>query len=103
MELTLENGRKRLVDHVLLATGYRVAISRYEFLSPQLLAFISTVNGYPRLNSQFESSVQGLHFLGAPAGWSFGPLMRFIAGAEFTARTVSHAILASRDQKWRNA
>src|SRR5260370_42379420 len=59
MELTLNNGSKRRVDHVLLATGYRVDISRYEFLSPQLLAFISTVNGYPRLNSQFESSVQG--------------------------------------------
>jgi FAD-dependent urate hydroxylase len=103
LELTLSNGSKRLVDHVLLATGYRVDISRYEFLSPQLLAAISTVNGYPRLNSRFESSVPGLHFLGAPAGWSFGPLMRFIAGAEFTARTVSRGILASRNQNWRDA
>jgi cation diffusion facilitator CzcD-associated flavoprotein CzcO len=103
MELTLNNGSKRLVDHVLLATGYRVDIFRYAFLSPQLLSAISTVNGYPRLNSRFESSVPGLHFLGAPAGWSFGPLMRFIAGADFTARAVSQGILASRNQNWRDA
>jgi len=32
---------------------------------------------YPQLKEGFESSVPRLHFLGAPAIWSFGPLMQF--------------------------
>jgi thioredoxin reductase len=103
LELALSNGRRRVVDHVLLATGYRVNISRYDFLSPQLLTSINTVAGYPRLNSRFESSVPGLHFLGAPAAWDFGPLMRFVAGTEFTARTVTRGIVESASQKYRYA
>ena len=76
--LRLDNSSERRVDHVLLATGYRVNISRYPFLTSKLLASIRQVNGFPELDIGFESSVPGLHFLGAPAAWSFGPLMRFV-------------------------
>jgi hypothetical protein len=50
------------------------------------------VNGYPILDKGFESTVPGLHFLGAPAAWSFGPLMRFVAGTEFAARGLVRGI-----------
>jgi hypothetical protein len=73
------------VEHVLLGTGYRVDIARYPFLSPQLTAAVHQVGGYPVLRSGLESSIPGLHFLGAPAAWSFGPLMRFVAGSEYVA------------------
>ena len=96
LALTLDDQGHRVVDHVLLATGYLVDISRYEFLTPQLLAAVDKINGYPRLNSGFECSVQGLHFLGASAAWSFGPLMRFVAGTEFAARAVTKRIVAGR-------
>jgi hypothetical protein len=65
---------------VLLGTGYRVDIVRYPFLSPRLTAAVHQVSGYPVLRSGLESSVPGLHFLGAPAAWSFGPLMRLSPG-----------------------
>src|ERR1051326_3492222 len=61
---------------------------RYPIFSGDLLKKLDIVNGYPRLDSGFESSLPGLHFLGAPAAWSFGPLMRFVAGTEFTSRTL---------------
>ena len=83
ISLTLDDGSTRRADHVLLATGYRVDVSRYEFLSPEILQCLSQVNGYPQLARGFESSIPGLHFVGAPAAWSFGPLMRFVAGTEF--------------------
>ena len=35
----------------------------------------------------------GLHFVGAPAAWSHGPLMRFVAGAEFAARSVARDVV----------
>lgn len=93
--LTLNDGTKRHVDHALLATGYRVNIALYPFLSNPLLKTIDTVNGHPKLQNGFESSVPGLHFLGAPAAWSFGPLMRFVAGAEFASRNLTRGILGS--------
>jgi cation diffusion facilitator CzcD-associated flavoprotein CzcO len=89
LELTLDDGSQRVVDHVLLATGYSIDISRYEFLAAPLLAGIATVRGFPYLNAGFECSVPGLHFAGAPASWSFGPLMRFVAGAECAAHAIA--------------
>src|ERR1700682_3287691 len=88
----LNDGSERTVDHVVLATGYRVDVARYSFLSPRILEGLDTVDGYPRVDSGFETSLPGLHFLGAPAAWSFGPLVRFIAGTEFTSRALTRRI-----------
>ena len=93
VELTLADTSRRRVDHVLLATGYRVDIAGYDFLAGGLLQRVARVGGYPRLRSGFESSVPGLHFLGAPSAWSFGPLMRFVAGTEFAAPALTRAVL----------
>jgi cation diffusion facilitator CzcD-associated flavoprotein CzcO len=95
VRLRLGDGATREVDHVLLATGYRVDVAKYPFLSPRLVDAISRVGGYPRLDHGFQTSVPGLHFVGAPAAWSMGPLMRFVAGADFAARSVARAILAA--------
>jgi len=89
----LNNGSERVVDHVVLATGYRVNVALYPFLSSELLNNLALVDGYPRLDAGFESSLPGLHFLGAPSAWSFGPLMRFVAGTEFAAPALSRRIL----------
>jgi thioredoxin reductase len=93
VRLKLSDATERHVDHVLLATGYRVDISRYPFLRERTLESIRRIDGYPQLDSGFQSSVPGLHFLGAPAAWSFGPLMRFVAGAEFASHAVTRRIL----------
>jgi FAD-dependent urate hydroxylase len=50
------------------------------------------VNGYPVLRPGLESSVPRLHFLGAPAAWSFGPIMRFVSGSWYASRSLSWAI-----------
>jgi len=93
----LNDGSERLVDHVLLGTGYRVDISRYAFLAEGLLISVRQINGFPCLDAGFESSVPGLHFLGAPAAWSFGPLMRFVAGTQFASRALTRRILGKAD------
>jgi FAD-dependent urate hydroxylase len=93
IKLILNDGTERRVDHALLATGYRVDISKYPFLSKNLLAAIDCVSGYPILEAGFETSVPGLHFLGAPAAWSFGPLMRFVAGVDFASRSVTRKVM----------
>jgi hypothetical protein len=37
------------------------------------------------LGPGLESSVPGLHFMGAPAARSFGPIMRFVVGTWYSA------------------
>lgn len=88
----LGNGTERVVDHALLGTGYKVDVDRYTFFAPEVLRAIERVNGYPKLRAGFESSVPGLHFVGAPAAISFGPLMRFVAGTPYTARSVARFV-----------
>ena len=86
VQLKLDDGSERRVDHVLLGTGYDVDIARYDFLSPDLVAGVRRLNGYPDLGRGFRSSVPGLHFIGATAARSFGPLLYFVAGTEFASK-----------------
>ncbi|MGH7153477.1 MAG: FAD-dependent oxidoreductase, partial [Acetobacteraceae bacterium] len=51
----------RTFDHVLLATGYRIDISRIGIWAPELLHRIERTGGSPNLSRGFESSVPGLH------------------------------------------
>ena len=88
----LSTGYTLTVDHVLFGTGYRVDITRYPFLAPSLLSRVERVGGYPLLRRGMESSVPGLHIVGAPAAWSFGPIMRFVAGGWYTGRAVAGCI-----------
>jgi len=89
LQVRFADGSQRTVDHLLLGTGYRVDIARYPFLAASLLARVRRVNGYPVLGRGMESSVGGLHFVGAPAAWSFGPIMRFVSGGWYTGRALA--------------
>lgn len=95
VSLRLDDGSERIVDHVLLGTGYSVDITRYSFWSPQLVRQIETMDGYPVLRAGFESSVPGLHFVGATAARSYGPLLYFVAGTEFASQHLTSKIRKS--------
>ena len=79
----------RTTDHVLLGTGYRIDVRRYPFLAPELADELELDAGYPVLGPGLESSVAGLHFMGAPAAASFGPIMRFVVGSWYAAPAVA--------------
>jgi thioredoxin reductase len=95
--LQLDDDSERTADHVLLGTGYRVDVSRYPFLPPELTESLELSNGYPVLRPGLESSsLPGLHFLGAPAALSFGPIMRFVVGTWYAAPALTHHVLGKR-------
>jgi FAD-dependent urate hydroxylase len=96
LRIRLDDGTDRLVDHALLATGYRVDVYKYPFLAPSLLKQLKTVDGFPVLTRGLESSVPGLHFLGKPASWSFGPLLGFVSGAEFASNELVRVVARSQ-------
>jgi cation diffusion facilitator CzcD-associated flavoprotein CzcO len=89
VHLELSDGTTRDVDHIVLGTGYRADIRALKFIDPSLLSKVRERNGSPLLNEWFESSVPHLHFVGAPAGYVFGPLCRFVVGAKIPARQIA--------------
>jgi thioredoxin reductase len=81
--------RELIVDRVVAGSGYIVDVDRLQFLDESLRSAIRRIESAPRLDSNFETSVPGLHFIGPISAMSFGPLFRFVVGAEYTARIVS--------------
>jgi thioredoxin reductase len=90
VELKLDDGTTRRVDHVLCGTGYRVDLARYEFLDPTLRDEIRQLDGYPDVTAGFCTSVPGLHFTGAPAARKFGPLFYFVTGTEWASTELAN-------------
>jgi hypothetical protein len=88
IHLRATDGSERVVvtDHIVAGTGYRVDVRRLTFLNAQIRSQIKSAEHTPILSSNFESSVPGLHFVGPAAANSFGPVMRFAFGADFSAR-----------------
>lgn len=85
-----EQGEQHLaVDLVVAGSGYQIDVDCLEFLDQGIRREIERVKKSPRLSSKFESSVDGLYFIGPIAAMSFGPLFRFVVGADYTARTIS--------------
>jgi pyridine nucleotide-disulfide oxidoreductase len=93
VRLRLADGSERLVDHVLLGTGYRADIRNYSFLDPAVENAVRMRDGYPVLSASFESAVKGLYFLGAVAAPSAGPGMRFVSHTGIAASAVSQSVL----------
>jgi len=93
VRLRLDDRTERCVDHILLATGYRMDISSCTILAASLVRSLRLVDGYPELTTGFEASLPGLHFLGAFAAGTFGPLMSHIAGTKYAARALTRCIV----------
>ena len=107
VELRIRDGEGRekglVADHVVCGTGYETDIDRLPFLGPELTARIARIRRAPRLSLQFESSVPGLYFVGQAASFSFGPILRFVCGAEFAAPAVARYLEASLGRAWKGA
>jgi len=86
---TDEGERQLAVDHVIAGTGYEMTLDRLPFLDGALRERLARVAHSPALSINFESSVKGLYFIGPMSAMSFGPLVRFVAGADFTVRRLA--------------
>lgn len=96
VRVKLSDGRETVVDHILLGTGFHIDISKYDFMASELLQQITRVNGFPILNRGLETTVPGLHIIGAPAAYCFGPLMQFVSGTHFASRSLMRYIRGTR-------
>ncbi len=88
-----------IVDHVVSGTGYHIDVEQLDYLEPSLREEIKCYERAPRLNAKFESSARGLRFIGPASAMSFGPLFRFVVGADYTAKTVAADLALAASSK----
>jgi FAD-dependent urate hydroxylase len=100
LELAGPDGRIRdlTADHVIAATGYRFDLRKLPFLDDALKSRLQYEEQVPRLSVNFESSIPGLYFTSLASAYSFGPVMRFLAGTGFTARRISAHVARTQRQ-----
>jgi cation diffusion facilitator CzcD-associated flavoprotein CzcO len=96
LRVTLDDGRTLMVDHVVLATGYKVDVARIPFLAAgNLLDGLEIVDGSPALDDSFQSSVPGLYFTSMAATRSFGSFFAFTVSARASAAIIGRALIAA--------
>jgi thioredoxin reductase len=88
----LSDGTKREIDHVFLGTGYQAHIDKLGFIDAQLRKEVQVRDGQPLQNTSFESSIPHLYFVGALAGYTFGPICRFVAGTSAAAHQITRHV-----------
>lgn len=95
LDIELDGGERLTVDHVILATGYRVRIERLPYLAAgNLLSRIGTDDGAPRLDPCLQTTVPGLYMTSMPATRDFGPFFAFTVSVRASAKIVARAIAA---------
>ncbi len=80
---------ERSADHMILATGYKADVRRLVFLDEEIRSSLETVENSPALSRNFEGNVAGLYFIGLAAANTFGPMLRFAFGSDFTAKRLA--------------
>ena len=93
IEVTLNTGDHFLVDHVVLATGYKVNMARIPLLADgNLLAQLHTRNDFPILDEHFQTNIPGLYVTSMPATQDFGPFFAFTISVRTSARLIGRDI-----------
>lgn len=83
------------IDHLILATGYKVQIDRLPLLrNGNLLPKLEIQDGFPKLDERFQTSVPGFSITSMPATRDFGPFFAFTIAARASAQVIG-ANLAS--------
>ncbi len=82
-----------VTDHVIAATGFRATTDRLDVLTPGLRQrLLSLQDGTPYVSDRFETSCPGLFTAGLTTASSFGPAMRFVYGASYTASALVRGV-----------
>ena len=94
----LSTGDTLNVDHVILATGYKVDVSRIPFLSEgNILERLQTLNGFPALDDHLESNIPGLFFTSMCATQDFGSFFGFTVSVRASATLIGARLRPNYD------
>jgi thioredoxin reductase len=97
LKLELSDGTSEQVDFVVLATGYRIDVSKYNVLDNSLKQHVrQTPDGYPVLDMSLQTSVDGLYMAGVIAEKTLGPTLRFVTGTSNAGPRLAVAVTTKR-------
>jgi cation diffusion facilitator CzcD-associated flavoprotein CzcO len=93
LAVTLDTGVEIRVDHIILATGYKVKLAQLPILANgNLLPRLETRNGFPVLDEHFQTNLPGLYITSMPATQDFGPFFAFTISVCTSARLIGDDI-----------
>ena len=97
LKLALSDGTTEQVDMVVLATGYKIDISKYNILDNILKKLIKTTpDGYPALTTSLQTSVENLYMAGVISEKTLGPTLRFVTGTSNAGPHLAAGIVGKR-------
>lgn len=93
LAVALDSGQELALDHVILATGYKVDIGRIPLLvRGTLLPQVATHDGYPALDERFQTSAPGLYITSMAASRDFGPFFGFTRAVRASAMLIGRGV-----------
>jgi thioredoxin reductase len=97
IEAELSDGTRLLVDHLILATGYKADMTRVPYLAG-IVDDLDLADGFPVLDEHFQTSLPGLFVTGFPATRDFGPFFGFVRGCPVAATLTVAGLTAALDR-----
>ena len=92
----MDDGRRLEVDHIILATGYKVDINKIPFLSSgNIIPKLNINEGFPDLDGYLQTSLPGLYMTSMIATKSFGRFFAYIASCRTSSQIVGNHIIIS--------
>lgn len=93
-DVLLDDDSRFNVHYILLATGYRPNMHNVAFLDrATILNPLQTNEGFPALDTEFQTNLPNLYVTGFAATRDFGPFFGFTVGCPVAARIIGERIL----------
>lgn len=93
LEVQFDDGEKIMVDHIVLATGYKVNIRNVPFLSAgNIIEKLQIEDGYPVLDEHLQTSIPGLFATSMMATRDFGLFFAFTVSVNASAEIIGSFI-----------
>jgi cation diffusion facilitator CzcD-associated flavoprotein CzcO len=98
LDVRFDTGDRIDVDEVIFATGYAVDVARVPFLREgNILQHIAVQDGFPVLDTHFQTTSNGLFITSMAATRDFGPFFGFTVAVRASARLIGDAVAEGLD------
>ena len=95
IDVALDDGEQCNVHHIILATGYKPEMKHVAFLDrATILDAMQTIEGFPALDAEFQTTLPNLYITGLAATRDFGPFFGFTVACPVAAKIIGDAVAA---------
>jgi len=101
LTILFKDGSSHKTDRVLLATGYKVDITKCRLLDESIMRELDIEDGYPVMSTSLETSVPGLYMAGVIGEKTLGPSLRFVTGTSNAGPRLGAALIRRSVQEFR--